>query len=407
MIASRFLAAVALAALGHAAAAAPAYEEPGRVASADVLPRALLRSASYDLADDARVVGNFYRFEVSSDFGEYSVTSRAMLRVRLRELATLAEVTPSLDAPEEGFDRSPGGRRGVASERVVDLLGDPVGTASQLLGNLQHNLEATFVEGAGESSPGGTARGAQDLDPGPHKRSAAAQLGVDVYSSNPALQALLDRLARARSSGDTASLSSPLMSAVHRPPRFGSGVFDLELESLLKNQAASAIALTVEGELAALGVARRERVAFLTHPAYTPRTRLYFVRFLGLLGPLDGLPRLVAAATGARTEVDALAYVDYARMLAHYQVLNRDLARVVGDGGFPALASVNGRGVLALPVDQLSWTAGLDEASAGLAALAARESVRSWTLLLAGEASPRAAVELAARSIELRPAYSF
>ncbi len=49
-------------------------------------------------------------------------------------------------------------------------------------------------------------RSEQDLDPGPHKRSAAAQLGVDVYSSNQQLQQLLNAVAQGTQRGQGAKL---------------------------------------------------------------------------------------------------------------------------------------------------------------------------------------------------------
>lgn len=403
------LCAGALALLGAVGSAhgEAAHEEPLPVATAAVVPAAFLRSANYDLAPEAVIADNFYQFEVGSDFGNYAVTSRAMLRVRLHEITTIAELWPRLDDTDGTLDRSPGGRRGVGSERVVDILADPVGTASQLLGNIQYNVESTFDPPGTAAAGAATTRGAVDLNPGPHKRSAAAQLGVDVYSSNAELQGVLERLARARSGGETVQGFSPLLRNIYAYPKFGSGVLDTRLESTLKNTSAEELNATLLATLEDLKVPRRVRVAFVTHPAYTPRTRLYFTTFVELLGPVSHVGRLFAAASSATTEADALAYVNYARMLAYYQVSGGDLARVVTAARFPTLATHANDAVLALPVDYLAWTASVAAAADALHEIRERENLTEFRLLLAGGASPRAVRELTRRRVEVRNDFSF
>lgn len=397
---------VVVALLTPVIAPADDFETPTAVAVRDILPQAFLRSDHYAIEPEARAQDNFYVFRVHSDFGDYDITSLAMLRTRLHEIATLAEVTPRLDDTVVRLDRSPAGRRGVGSEHVVDILTDPVGTAAQLLGNLQYNVEQTLA-GPGPADSADAGQGALDLNPGPHKRSAAAQLGVDVYSSNPRLQGLLDALAEARSAGQTASSISPLVRNVYAPPRFGSGVLDMRLDSTLKNTGAEALLAQIDHRLAALDIARRTRVAFLTHPAYTPRSRLYLTSYLELLGPLAGSGQILAAASTAVTEADAAAYVAYARMLAFYRLAGHDLAEVVTEARFPTLVDSARRGVLALPLDYLAWTPSVAQAVSALDDIRAAHDLSGFVLLVAGQASARVAAELAARGITAHAHYSY
>lgn len=374
---------------------------------AEVVPDAFLRSSSYELDPMAQARDNYYHFRVQSDHGGYRVSSQAMLRTRLHEISTIAELRARLDDDGPALDRSPAGRRGVASERVVDILSNPLGTASQLLGNLTYNLEETFS--ASEESDAADTGGSSsiDLNPDPHKRSAAAQLGVDVYSTNPALQALLDELAAARSAGNPENAISPLVRNVYAERPFGSGVFAQRMESLLKNTAGGDLNALVDGKLERLGVPDEVRVGFVTHPAYTPRSRLFVTAFLEMLDGVDHLDQFVRSANTARTEADALAYVHYLRMLAHYQLTRGDLTEVVTETRFPTLATRGGEAVLPLPLDYLAWTAPVARAADALAELRRTHGFGRFIVLLAGTPTDRAFEELSARDVEVRSRYSF
>jgi hypothetical protein len=392
--------------LGFGLLAAADFESYEEVEVGQILPASYLRSVSYTVDPRVRAVDNFYHFSVLTDLGSYAITSRAMLRQRLHEISVVAELMPRLEAEDEGFDRTPGGRRGVGSEHVVDILADPVGTAAQLLGNLQHNVEETFVGTGGEDPRARPAPAAMDLNPDPHKRSAAAQLGVDVYTSNPQLQAVLATLADARSSGEAQHAFSPLVRNRYAARTFGDGSLDARLESAIKNTASADLNERVVSLLGTLGVAARLRVAFLTHPAYTPRTRLYFASYLEVLAPVAGIEQLIEAANSAATEADAVAYVLYARMLASYQLDARNLVRVVTKARFPTLATSASEAVLALPIDYLAWTPEVAAAADTLAAIRRDEDLGRFVLLLAGRPTKRAIGELERRQVEIRPDYS-
>ncbi|MGR8919670.1 MAG: hypothetical protein ACU85V_08625 [Gammaproteobacteria bacterium] len=372
-----------------------------------VLPPALLHSPHYSIEPEVNARENFYHFSVTTDSATYEVTSVAMLRKRLYEIATIAEVEPRLADKPASFDRTPGGRRGVSSERVVDIFADPVGTTSQLLGNLQYNVEQTFDETSEEADRPARGPGVRDLDPSPHKRSAAAQLGVDVYSSNVRLQQLLTSVAELRSAGKTRTSFSPFIRNVYAEPSFGSGVFDARLESTIKNTGGPDLNAEIDGMMEELGVPRPTRIAFLTHPAYTPRTRLYFAGYASLMSDVRHLDYLFEAATAARTDADALAYVSYARMLAFYHLQGGRLAEVITQARFPTLATRDGDAVLALPLDYLAWTETVARAADTLHALRTELELDDFVVLLAGTPTLRAADELERRAVTLRPHYSY
>jgi hypothetical protein len=378
------------------------------VKARDVLPQEFFRSVHYEIAEEVTRSRFFYHFRVTSDFGTFEIASLPMLRVRLQEIITLAEVGPTLNKSSGSLDRSPPGRRGVGGDSVADIFTDPLGTAGTLLGNLAYNLEETFIE-PGRDEPATAPATAEGfvVDPGPHKRAAAAQLDVDVYSSNAALQALLDALAQARSAGKLRGPIAPAQPLRIGPIVFGSGVFDERLRSILKNKSAAEINASVDQRLAAAGVTETQRTAFLANHNFTPRTRLYFTRYLGQLKQARGIEHIVRSANSASTEADARAFVSLARMIAFYQLTGSHLDRIIAHHNYPVMLTAAGVLVVALPVDHFSWTNGNAALITSLERFVAAEGAVSATILVAGDASPEASTELAAHGIVLRERYSF
>ncbi len=378
------------------------------VVARDVLPPEFFRSVHYEIAEEVTRSRFFYHFRVTSDYGIYDIASLPMLRVRLHEIMTLAEVEPALNKSSAALKRAPAGRRGVGGDSVADIFSDPLGTAGTLLGNLAYNLEETLIE-PDRNEPAATAEsdGGFMVDPGPHKRSAAAQLDVDVYSSNAALQELLDTLAQARSAGKLRGPIAPTQTLRVGPVAFGSGVFDERLRSLLKNKPAAEINGSVDQRLAAAGVSTTQRTAFLANRNYTPRTRLYFARYLGLLKQATGIENIVRSANSASAEADARAFVNLARMIAYHQLTGSHIERIATHRNYPVVLTDTGMLVLALPVDHFSWTDGNATLVASLDEFVAAEDAEAATILLAGKATPEAATQLEARGIGLREQYSF
>jgi len=395
-----------LAAAASAGAAGLASET--QVKAREVLPPEFFRSVQYEIADDAAQSTFFYHFRVTSDYGSFEVSSIPMLRIRLHEIITVATVTPVLEKSSESLARDLAGRRGVGGDSVAGIISDPLGTAGKLIGNLAYNFEETFVEPGGNKSAGTTKEfEGFEVDPGPHKRSAAAQLDVDVYSSNTALQRVLDAIAKARSAGNLRGPVALPQDARVTPQEFGSGVLDTRLRSMLKNQSAGEINGEVDTRLAAAGVARATRVEFLTNKSFSPRTRLYLSSYLAQLKQTRRIDHIVTTANTATTEADALAFVNLARMAAFHELTGNHIDRIAMRQNFPVLLTEAKTLVLALPVDHFSWTGENASLIEELEKLASAEGAESVTILIVGRAQDDAAAELIARGVRLFEEYSF
>lgn len=374
--------------------------------SRDVLAPAYFRSVHYEIEELARRTEYFHEFTVRSDFGIYKVSSQTMLDRRIEEITIMAGVMPQLTKSGLSLAESIAGRRGVASEDVTELFANPLGTAAKLIDNLAYNLEETLTQ---DPLPDveQTERGRKNRDPDPHRRSAAAQLGVDVYSSNGALQGILDELAAARSAGRLRQSVAPLQAPLVAPPVFGSGVLDTRIRSKLKNFSSAEINGEVDGRLNRLGVSTPTRVRLLSHPSFTPRSRLYLTNYIGVLKSVTGRELIANAAIRATTEADAAAFVNLARMAAFYQLAGSSLREVIMRSNYPLFIGANNSLVLMLPVDYFAWTERNLTLVTDLSALAAAQEAKSISLLLAGTFSDLAKQELSVRGFEQRERYSF
>ena len=377
-------------------------------AANEILPPAYFRSANFEIGNVVTISDYFYRFNVKSDFGNYSVNSLSLLQKRIHEIETMAIVSARLEKRGYTFDRSPGGRHGVGSESVADLFANPVDTAGKLMDNFRYNFEETFIEKT-ESDEDEVIPDTETstIDPGPHKRSAAAQINVDVYTPNPQLQELLDRLEEARSAGRLRDSVASVEQIRINIPVFGTGVFDARLRSSLKNHSASEVNAAVDETLKQLGVAKSTRVQFLIHRIYTPRSRLYFTEYLKLFRRVEGLDALVRRALNATQESDVLAFVNLARMLAFYHLSHGKLQSVASKTGFPVLLTRGQTLVFALPVDYLPWNEDTAGIAANLERLRAERGARNIELLVAGSADEPAMLEFADREIQVFNRYSF
>ena len=160
----------------------PAYEQPPVVRPTDVVSGALLQSASHRLRDDMEVEENFYRFELETDYGVYEVLSLAMLETRIHETRVLAQAMEQFRRSDQDIAVELRGQLHVGADSWVDILTSPVGTASNLAGQLAGNIGETVSEFSELPTGGGGPRQAQRLVgvSDAEIRSVASQLGLDA-----------------------------------------------------------------------------------------------------------------------------------------------------------------------------------------------------------------------------------
>ncbi len=373
--------------------------------ASQILPAKLRQSIHHRVRDDVRVDNGYFVFEVESDFGNYPVRSVGVLRNRVHEITTMAQALAQFEYSDEEFLHSIRGQRGVASESVVDILTRPVETVSQLASNLSSNinqtLEGDYGEGfSGERVPPSGPSG----DPGPQRRSAASQLNLDVYSSNPDVQGFLDKVEEARRLGRMRSAMATI-SGSEPEPNVINAVFGHKIRTLLKNETAESLTYYNESRLQRMAIDENVTADFLAHPAYSPRNQTLLVAYLTLLPDVANRTALVQSALSARTETDAIANRYVARMLVHYDREVGPLSTLDLTGVGIKATTTTGNTVAFVRHDVLLW----NEPTVSLAQDLGHTLREFGTaeLVMSGLLSEWARERLNARKIRVRERFSF
>jgi len=404
---SRSLHAAALAfCLGSASAVVVAaeFEEPQVPALSELLPQDLRQSVHHSV-EDVYLDGRFYQFRLDSEFGAYSVPSLALLRVRVREIETLSQAVNQLAVQADRPEQDARGQYSVSADSAIDILTHPVSTAGEIAGQVAGNLNETFtgVPSAGmDGAP--SYREMENLDPvqAMHRRNAAAQWGLDPYSSNPRVQAFLSEVARERSAGRISSGAPTFFAASQHGLSVEDSAIDGDVAAALKADDPAALRAGDSAILAAIQVRADLAARFLDHASYSPRHLARISRYLQALDGVLNRGAFIEAAIGAGDERTAMAFEEAAMMLVYY---HRHVARLqklhAGTNLIEALTADN-RIVYFAPVDVVYWSRATAELFDRQVLRDRAAGLRGWELVSAGDVTPAAQRELELREYAVR-----
>lgn len=389
--------------------AGESFERAGSLAASEVAPSALLEGEHYRLASEVVNDGYMNTYTIVSDYGSFQAYGDDMLRARVREvqaLAALSEVsktdafvTSLTAAATNPFQTA----RAVVDKPVETLAGIPKGVG-RFLRRSKYKIERG-VERAEEEldelradDPSDTAAGGdRDVDLageveegtkrylGYHrvKRQWARRLGIDPYTTNPVVQAELDRIAWAAFAGGFAAKSLvPSIGVVSDLGAVNELVWETDpadLERLNRER------------LAAMGVEEEVVRAFLRSPAWPASRLTATIAALSALPQVAGRASFFRLAVDAESEEEAIFFQGSARMLAAYHREVAGLAEIVTGARRLLAAGVTAERALvfALPLDHLLWTEDIAALAPEVASFGGADT-RAHELWVAGRVSQRA-----------------
>ncbi|MEE9519499.1 MAG: hypothetical protein V3V93_04470 [bacterium] len=177
----------------------PAYEAPPVLRAADILSPALRKSSYHTVADPVSTNGHFYHFTLRSPYGRYDIVSLEMLKVRVHEVSILDRAVELKNEYE--FLSAAGERIEATGEALVRTVVHPVETVKAVGQGIGERFAALGRLFKGRKRSKRRDSFVKEILLAKHKRGVADEINVDVYSSNPQIQDLLNSIASQRAAG--------------------------------------------------------------------------------------------------------------------------------------------------------------------------------------------------------------
>lgn len=394
---------VALAAA--AVVAEQGFEKPQTFKASALLKPAQVKGPHFKVDEKVPLEGFYYAFSIGSDFGTLDADGMSLLRTRLTEVEALARLQDV--SKSDVFIGAAGRSLESLGKGAVNAVKDPGATAKGIGRGIKRfgvNLGRTSKKVAGDvgDAVSGDDKGKKGegketdavetvanaaLGVNKSARVWAQKLRVDPYTTNPVLgKALLEVGKLDAAAGIATKIVVPVPTVVSMTSSVGNLVWGKDPQELQKMN---------EARLAELGVSADVQKAFFKNDAFTLTYRTRLVAALHAV-KTKGVAEYVDAARGAKTERQALFFVESAEML---QALHAaaPVSAVLTDSRAMVAKTQAGKGVALLPLDYVAWTANVKQAGAEIAQRTKKElGAGELEMRLAGKASPRAAKELTA-----------
>ncbi|MBT3305081.1 MAG: hypothetical protein HN377_01220, partial [Alphaproteobacteria bacterium] len=391
------LAVWAIALIGGFSAVTPAtaFEGPLTFNASDFLPNTPLNTANYTIDATARNDGMMNHYTVSSPFGSLEAIGDDVARERAREMNAIAEIRriKKTEAFMTGFGAAINGPLEASKTLItkpVQTIENLGSTAKEMVGNLM-----TSIQNFGKKESDDSTAALKDfIGFNKAKRTLAAKLDVDPYSSNPYLQKELGDLAWANFAGgatiDVAISAATVggvgatVSAINMGAATG-GIF-------LTKSLTSLTTLNTK-YLADMGLLDTAADPFLFHAKYPVPHQTLLVLALGAMQDVPGRADFIHLATRATNEVQTRFYQRTAQIMATYHQQARPVRRILVNRGWAFFEDADGRLVLPVPANYMAWTPGAEVMAQAFPAAPNRSM---WTT---GFVSPMTRTQLTSQGI--------
>ena len=373
------------------------YETPPVLSAASVLPPELIKGLDFQVDDKVTNDGLMNHYQINSTFGKFDANSDAELAKRVQEVGAIAKLK-KLESSDE-FGKGIKSAAGNVIEGTKSLITDPINTIGGIFSGAGAMLRRTGDSVFGDpKSKYEDSAGQALLGVSQSKREFAAQMGVDVYSSNEVLQEALGRVANASATGSI--LTSGALAAVGG----GAGTFisvtggSQTLNEMIKKTPPSDLRRMNREKLQKMGISADLIDLFFANANYSPTYQLLLVEALDGMRDVGGRDAMLKVAISADSDALCMFRQRQARMYSALHVKVQPLDRMMASGKLVMVRTRDGKIVVALPLDHLVWTDSIAQTVANAEdQLKAIPGVTGREVWLGGTLSPRARQELETR----------
>jgi uncharacterized lipoprotein YbaY len=369
------------------------YDRITQARASEILPPELLSGPHHEVNEEVSIRGPQYFFVVDSDFGQFQAQGRARLRRLVREInaiAALKEVTKKKsfkDALTQSALDPVAALKELALNPVDTVTGIPKGiwtfvvTSKESLSQGRSQYEDRYIESLVTVSK--------------YKRSYSAELGIDVYTSNPVVQEELNRLSWVAATANWAPtlLLMPVSGTGKRLyTAFG---WTETLNRIITETAPDILRHRNNKKLETMGIPGKLRGRFLSHKYYSPRNHTVITEYLASMKEVKEIELMIEQALRADSEIDAFTYQQIVEILAGYSRSVSPIIEFRVHKGIPVGYAKNGSLVMGFPADFGLWTAFSEYLFEDFGKKqTVSEETKKPELWIFGEFSPRARREL-------------
>jgi len=354
-------AALASVLLPSPACAEDAFESPPERSATQILGAEHVSGPGYTIREKVVARGFLQHFEVESKFGLYQAGSRRLLEARLREIETMQRLLQMGGA--SAYVKALENKLVELPTSLVQVAKNPV----KAVGNVPKALTKTFgrvgslMGSAGKRGSKGSGLSPDELREGlvaAEKRRLAAELKVDVYSSNPKLQQLLQDVATARYAGElTVSLASMAIPGGAGTALYSTASYNTQILTLLADKTEKELFAHNRATLLRHGAHPFLVDKFMAAPHLSPRHQTTITTAFTALRGVRGADAILQAALEATDEPRALLQEQQAAALAGFHAREEPLVRLHAVGGVVLARTRGGAGVVVAPLDLLWYDA--------------------------------------------------
>ena len=372
------------------------YETPKNKSVKEALPPAVAVGPDFTVNDPVVADGYMYLFNVKSPYGVFGVTGTGALRKLEHEIWAIGQLKGVTKS--EAFLKSlkdQAGKPIVFAKDVITKPGETLSGIPKGVGRLFSNATTAITNKKDPSQESATK---EVLLVGGFKRDYATRFEVDPYSSNPVLQAELDKIGKAAAYGSwTASAAMIPIGGVASSVITGTSL-SKSFNNVLKNEPPSRIRVINEEKLKQMGISDDLAKRYLDHPVFTPRQDLILVDSLHRLGTATGRDAYLNAAMAAADEVEANFFVNMAQILRGYHEKQGPITGITMVGPLTLAQTKSGAAMIPFALDYGVWTANAEKLSDGLKTTYRAPGFNgNFELWVTGTLSPKGKRELEAR----------
>lgn len=342
----------------EAKTAAPvSYELQPLTDAKDVVPAARLESKNFKISEDVSVADFYYRFHLDAGtFGVFDVDSLELLLVRTFETDVLASV-PEIKGREQ-FGKAAKTDITDTAKAAAKTVVTPVKSAKAFASGVEDTSRAVFdfIRLKKRNQP------KDSFFTGDEKRKQAVKLGLDVYTTNPAVQDYLEALANSRAPGSTLVDVGVTVSTFVIP--FSTPIGICISAGKYREKMADKLAALSPMELYRYNdkilkkwdVPSSERELFLEYAGLTPKQKTEIIADLVTLESLGDKLAFLHACLEPHP-LEGIWQVQCADMLAKYNKTVSPIQSVSASGIVLTATSAEGKQLILLPSDIVYWSA--------------------------------------------------